>query len=133
MRELKIEWQRLVGDEGETCPRCGSTEKELEKAFLSLKKSLSRFGVDVVLEKKELSFGEFSKDPLRSNAIFIAEKPIEYWLKATTGSSRCCDVCGDSECRTVEFDDRIYETVESSLIVKAGMIAAENSIGVNKA
>ncbi|MGQ9551641.1 MAG: DUF2703 domain-containing protein [Candidatus Bathycorpusculaceae bacterium] len=31
MKLLKIKWRRLVSD-GETCPRCESTEEELEKA-----------------------------------------------------------------------------------------------------
>ncbi|GBD38490.1 hypothetical protein HRbin37_00740 [bacterium HR37] len=62
---LKIKWQRLV-PEGETCPRCGSTEKELDKAILILKKSLAPLGIEVELEKEELSLSEFKKDPLRS-------------------------------------------------------------------
>ncbi|MBC7131250.1 DUF2703 domain-containing protein, partial [Candidatus Bathyarchaeota archaeon] len=30
MGTLRIKWQRLVSD-GQTCPRCGSTEEELER------------------------------------------------------------------------------------------------------
>ena len=37
---LKIKWQRLIF-EGETCPRCGSTEKELEEAISTLRQSLT--------------------------------------------------------------------------------------------
>ncbi|MBL7156519.1 MAG: DUF2703 domain-containing protein, partial [Candidatus Omnitrophica bacterium] len=40
MRTLTIKWQRLLS-EGETCPRCGSTEKEVEKAVSMLRKSLA--------------------------------------------------------------------------------------------
>ncbi|MBE0504743.1 MAG: DUF2703 domain-containing protein [Desulfuromonadales bacterium] len=36
MKTITIAWQRLLSD-GQTCPRCGSTETEVEKAFSVLK------------------------------------------------------------------------------------------------
>ena len=47
---LKISWQRLVDEKGQTCQRCGSTEKELQEAFQSLKKSLAPLGIKVALD-----------------------------------------------------------------------------------
>ena len=35
---------------GETCPRCGSTEQEIEKAVLTLKQSFAPLGIKVILE-----------------------------------------------------------------------------------
>lgn len=118
MKILKIEWQRLVINK-DTCPRCGGTEKELEKAIKKLK------GQDLVVEfsKKQISKDEFDKNPQESNKIIINGKPLEEWLTAKTGRSCCCDACGDEECRTLEIDQQVYETIPMELIVKAALIA----------
>ena len=58
VKTIKIQWQRLlVADE--TCPRCGATEQEVNKAYMSLKQSLSPLGIKVVLEKKALDLAVF--------------------------------------------------------------------------
>lgn len=113
-KTIAIEWQRLVVDK-ETCPRCGSTEKELEKAI----KSLNKLGIKTELKKKEIRLASFKKQPQESNKIIIAGKPMEEWLSAQTGHSPCCDACGDCECRTVEYHGRVYETITAELIVQA--------------
>jgi hypothetical protein len=75
---IKITWQRLLIDEsGQTCPRCGSTEKELEKALDVLKKSLAPLEIEVILEKKALDSATFAKDVLESNRIWISERPLK--------------------------------------------------------
>ena len=53
-KSLKIIWQRLVSD-GQTCPRCGATEQELEKAFNTLKKSLEPLDIEVSVEKRVIA------------------------------------------------------------------------------
>ncbi|MFH1285154.1 MAG: DUF2703 domain-containing protein [Candidatus Micrarchaeota archaeon] len=120
---LKIKWQRLM-DEGKTCPRCGSTEKELKKAVSALNKSLSSRGIKVILEKSELSVSEFKKNPLQSNRILVNNVPLEEWVKGKTGESPCCDVCGSSKCRTVEVKGKAYETISAKLVIEAGLAAA---------
>jgi hypothetical protein len=127
-KSLKIEWQRLISNE-ETCPRCGSTEDELDRAEIKLKESLEPLGIEVSLEKKELSIAEFEKAPLQSNRIWIDGKPLEVYVDARVGKSPCCDVCGPSECRTVTVDGQEYETIPSEVIVRAGMVAATRLIG----
>ena len=121
---LQIQWQRLVDKQGRTCDRCGTTGTSVEAAFQKLKRSLKEVDIEVVLEKKTLSPSDFSKDPLESNRIWIAGKPIEEWLSATIGKSQCCSTCGDSECRTIIVDSKIYEAIPAELIVKAGLLAA---------
>src|SRR5512136_1774928 len=121
---LEIQWQRLVDKQGQTCDRCGTTETAVEDAFQKLKRSMKEVDIEVVLEKKALSPSAFSKDPLESNRIWIAGKPIEEWLSATIGKSQCCSTCGDSECRTMIVDNKIYEAIPAELIVKAGLLAA---------
>ena len=104
---LKIKWKRLIS-KGETCPRCGSTEEALRKAESTLKQSLALLGIEVILEKEELSVTEFKKDPLQSNRIWINNRLLEDWIEGRVGHSPCCDVCGPHNCRTVEVEGQIY-------------------------
>lgn len=126
---LTIKWQRLI-ENGETCERCGATEQEVEKAFNKLEKSLKPLGIDVTLQKEEISKTEFEKNPTSSNAVFINNRPLEEWINGDTGKSECCDVCGDENCRTVIINGEEYEVVPSELIIEASLKAAsqlENS------
>lgn len=123
LKEVKILWQRLVDERGQTCDRCGTTETAVEEAVQKLKRSLKKLGIGVVLEKKTLSPSTFLKDPLESNRIWVAGEPIEKWLSATSGQSKCCSTCGDSDCRTVTVDGKAYEAIPAELIVKAGLLA----------
>lgn len=123
MLTLKIRWQRLLDKEYKTCPRCGGTEEELDKAYLKLKEILSPLAINVILEKKELNLEEFRANPLSSNQIWIGDKTLEEWLGAETGKSKCCDVCGDEECRTIETGLQRYEIIPAPLIIRAGLVA----------
>ncbi|MCS7164107.1 MAG: DUF2703 domain-containing protein [Thermodesulfovibrio sp.] len=131
MKNLTIKWQRLVKD-NTTCPRCADTEKELEKAYNKLKEAFRILDIEVILEKNEINPVEFSENPLNSNLILINDKPLEAWLSAQTGKSRCCSVCGDEECRTIHLEGYVYETIPENLIIKACLIAASQLIPVNK-
>ncbi len=124
MRTLVIEWQRLLDEEKQTCPRCCSTELEVEKAVEELNSVLSAHDIIVSLTKKSIDPETFKKDVLQSNRILIGGKTLEKWLGATTGQSKCCDVCGDSECRTVEYAGDRHEAIPAELIVRAAMTAA---------
>jgi len=120
---LEIEWARLVSS-GKTCPRCGSTGKELEKAASILRRSLSPLGIKVALKKGKISLPKFKKAPLQSNKILVNGAPLESWLGGKTGKSPCCSVCGPSKCRTVETGGRVFETIPAKMIVRAGLAAA---------
>ena len=130
MKVLKIRWQRLVDEHGQTCDRCGTTETAVENAIQKLKRSLKELDIDVVVEKKALTLIMFSKDPLQSNRIWIAGEPIEKWLSATTGQSQCCSTCGDSQCRTITVNGKTYEGIPAELIIKAALVASAQLIGV---
>ncbi|MCX6762986.1 MAG: DUF2703 domain-containing protein [Candidatus Moranbacteria bacterium] len=121
-KSLVIFWQRLISN-GDTCPRCGSTEDELDKAVLRLKEKLKPRGIEVILKKQELTLEEFKRNPLKSNKIMLNGQPLEDLLNAKTGHSKCCDVCGDEECRTMEAGEKSYETIPAELIVEAGIKA----------
>ena len=57
---------------------------------------------------------------------------MEKWLNAQVGSSQCCNVCEGLECRTLEVDEKIHETIPSELIIKAGLLAAASLFDVAK-
>ncbi len=99
-------------------------EAKVEKAAATLNRQLKPFEIHVPLTKKAIKPEAFMRDVLQSNKIVIADKTLEEWLGAETGQSPCCEVCGDAECRTVEYADQSHETVPADLIVKAGLIAA---------
>jgi hypothetical protein len=124
MKQLIIRWQRLINESGQTCERCTDTGSTVENAYKKLKKSFVELGIEVELKKEILDFSIFIKDPLQSNRIWIAERPLEEWIGATVGKSQCCDVCGDSECRTISINQDTFENIPEYLIIKAGLLAA---------
>jgi hypothetical protein len=126
---LRVRWQRLVDEKGQTCDRCGGTGRATEDGVKTLRRCLKPVGIDVVWEKSALSPAAFSKDPLQSNRIWIGDKPIEEWLQAKVGKSQCSGACGQSECRTLTVDGKTYDTIPAELIVKAGLLAGATMIG----
>lgn len=129
-KTITIVWQRLIS-EGVTCPRCGSTEENLEQAVLELQEKLKVHNVEVILEKKKLTLQEFKTDSIQSNSILFDGISLEKLISARTGQSKCCDVCGDSECRTIETEGDLYEIIPRELIVKAGLIVALNKFDID--
>ncbi len=132
MKTLEILWKRLVS-EGETCPRCGSTQKSVTDAVAQLESALQPLGIRPVLETRIIDAATFRADPAQSNRIWIGGRPMEEWLGARAGSSPCCEVCGDLPCRTMEVDGHSYEAIPQDLIVKAAVIAASRMIGPESA
>lgn len=123
MKKMSIVWKRLVKG-GETCTRCGNTGRELEAAVAKLATALRPLGIEPVLETREIDEDAFKANTSESNRVWIADKPIEAWLDADVGMSRCCAVCGDSDCRTLEIGGRTYETILEEQFIKAGLMAA---------
>lgn len=131
-RALPVRWQRLVKD-GVTCTRCGNTEVEVRRATDTLREVLAPLGIEPVLEVAGVDETAFVASPLESNRIWIAGRPVEDWLDGRVGSSRCCSVCGDSECRTLQIRGTTFETVPATLIVRAGLMAAAEVLGEDEA
>ena len=124
MKTLSIVWQRLVDDQGQTCPRCGSTGREIEAAVATLTRMLAPLDVRPVLEIRDISEEQFVQTPAESNRIWIGGCALEQWLGASVGSSECCDACGDAQCRTMEIQEQVHEVIPENLILKAGLLAA---------
>lgn len=130
MTPLPIRWKRLV-KEGETCPRCGSTQQNVVGAVAKLEAALRPLGIEPVLETQAIDEAVFQADPSESNRIWIAGKPLEEWLGARVGASKCCTVCGDLPCRTMELDGSSHEVIPEDLIIRAAMMAASGLIGAD--
>lgn len=129
MKQMPIVWKRLVKG-GETCTRCGNTGRELEAAVAKLAASLRPLGIEPVLETREIDEDAFKANPSESNRVWIAGKPIEEWLDANVGMSRCCSVCGESDCRTLEVGGRTYEAIPEEQFIKAGLMAGSQMMTV---
>ena len=123
MKTLSIVWQRLLVN-NTTCPRCADTGDSVLVAVKQLEELLRPLGMAPVLEIRELDEATFQANPAESNRIRIAGKPMEEWLGGSTGSSPCCSVCGDAECRTTEVDGQTFEAIPTELVVRAALIAA---------
>jgi len=128
-QDLLIVWQRLLTD-GETCPRCETTQDAVRAAVEALTKALAPLGITPRLEERALDLTTFEGSPAESNRIWIAGRPLEDWLGASAGASPCCSVCGDSECRTLEVDGSSFEAVPARLVIKAGLAAASSLLAV---
>ncbi len=124
MKTLPIIWKRLVSPEGKTCDRCGATYQELQRAVRKLREALRPLGIEPTLETRVIDQDAFKADPSESNRVWIAGKPMEEWLGANVGSSRCCAVCGESDCRTVEVGGTVFEAIPEQLIIRAALAAA---------
>jgi Domain of unknown function (DUF2703) len=131
-KTLKIEWQRLVDQSGDTCQRCNETGKSLDSAFAKLSQALAPVGIQVMTVKSKISPRAFKKDPTKSNEIRINRKSLEEWLGGMTGTSSCCDVCGDAECRTTTTAGGTYEAIPENLILQAGLLATASLLGEDK-
>ena len=124
MKRLPIVWQRLVSSDGRTCDRCSATHQEMQRAVAKLKEALAPLGIEPTLDIREIDEDSFRINPSESNRIWIAGKPMEEWLDANVGSSRCCSVCGESPCRTLEVGAQIFEAIPETLFLKAALVAA---------
>ena len=81
-------------------------------------------GIEPTLETREIDEESFKANPSESNRIWIAGRPMEEWLGARVGSSRCCSVCGESECRTIEVEGTAFEAIPEKLFLKATLTAS---------
>ncbi len=132
-KTLVIRWQRLTESGGDTCGRCGNTERSVDEAGRLLASSLKPLGIRVSVVKARLTPEQFKLDPGQSNRIWVAEQPLEDILGAKSGMSRCGGCCGDSDCRTTIVDGRAYETIPAELIVRAGLKVAANMVQPSQA
>ena len=121
---LPIVWQRLLDSEGDTCPRCQDTGDSVQKAYFRLQAILAPLNVEPQLKVISLDEATFEAATTESNRVWFSGLPLEDWIGAQAGSSRCCGACGDSDCRTLDIDGATYEAIPETLLIRAGVIAA---------
>lgn len=126
MKSLPIVWQRLMASDGRTCDRCNATYWEMRRAVEKLRDVLHPLGIQPTLETREIDEKSFRANPSESNRVWIAGKPMEEWLEGKVGASRCCSVCWESPCRTLEVEGTQYEAIPENLFIKAALIAASH-------
>jgi hypothetical protein len=129
MRALPIVWQRLVDSQRRTCDRCQATFEALQEAVEDLKPALQPLGIEPTLETREVDEEAFKGDPSQSNRVWIAGKPIEDWLGVRVGKSPCpCLVCADCECRTLETETEVFESIPKEVFLRAALLAASELV-----
>ena len=127
MRPLPIVWQRLVSGGRDVRPlRRNPTRSRTRRAHPRTGAPAARPRT-TPRDPRTRPGPRSSRTRPASNRIWIAGKPIEEWLEGTVGSSRCCSVCGDSECRTVEVRGTTFEAIPEQLILKAALLAASDA------
>ncbi len=126
MKSLPIIWQRLASSDGKTCDRCNATYQEIRRAVNKLKEVFRPLDIEPTLEAREIGEDSFKANPSESNRVWIAGRPLEEWLSGKVGSSHCCSVCGESECRTVEVGGTVFEAIPEKLFLKAALVAASH-------
>jgi hypothetical protein len=77
-----------------------ATYQQVQSAVSKLRDILKPLHIVPILEVRKIDGKAFKNNPSESNRIWIAGSPMEEWIGASTGSSRCCSVCGDTPCRT---------------------------------
>ena len=109
-------------------------KEKSSKAVETLRAVLRPLNIIPLLDVLEIDEATFEADPLESNRIWIAGRPLEDWLGGNVGGSRCDSVCGGSDCRTVQVEGVRLETIPGRLIVKAALLAAsEKDLGAEDA
>jgi hypothetical protein len=118
--------------DGKTCDRCSATYQEMQRAMEKLRQSLQPLGIEPRLEIREIDDETFGANASESNRVWIAGRPMEEWLGASVGRSRCCSVCGSSACRTGEVEGTTFETIPETLFLRAPLVASSQLPSVDR-
>ena len=131
MKALPIVWQRLLDDQGGTCPRCEATGAALRRALERLDAVFGPMGLRPELQTRTLDPAACRQAAQASNLILIAGRPLDEWLGGQPGSSPCCGACDGRTCRTLELDGHSYEAIPEELLVRAGITAGVRLLEAN--
>ena len=128
MKDLLIEWRRLV-EGGDTCERCATTGKTLEKLILEFTPLLNVNGVKPIFKEVALSGAEIEQ----SNAVFLNGVPMEELVAGVKVSENSCSSCSDllgeqTCCRAIEYEEQTFDEIPEFLLRAAILKAAERLI-----
>lgn len=126
---ISIEWQHLdveKNGEARTCMRCADTGEALGDLVAALGDECAPRGVEIRYRETKLPASEIA----RSNLILIDGVPIERLLPGASAATSGCASCGEligeqAECRTVESQGRVYETIPAYLVRQAVCAVAQ--------
>lgn len=115
---MTIEWKHY-DKEGETCTRCNSTGNNI-KAVLGIVSTDNAYK-NIQIKYKETIL-EASEMP-DSNTVLINGQKIEDVLNAKTSENYChscsCLAGSDTNCRTIELNNKSYESIPKDMILEA--------------
>jgi uncharacterized membrane protein len=128
MKQLTIEWRHL-DEKGDTCLRCSKTGKTLSQVINDLRKELKKNGIVIRFKETKLSKSKLAQ----SNMILFNGVPLEEILPGAKNSQShcqsCCELIGKNvQCRSIQYNGKMYEEIPEELIRKAAFIV----VGMNK-
>jgi hypothetical protein len=113
MKNITIEWKHY-DKEGETCTRCNNTGENIEFAIKELPKDIKVKYIETKLEAKDMAI---------SNSVLINDVLIEDILGLKASHNHChsctCLSGADTDCKTVEDENKIYESIPKEIILMA--------------
>lgn len=118
MKEINIEWMHYDKD-GETCTRCNNTGDNVKASLEVLSKDKNYKNIKVNYRETKLKANKMPE----SNTVLINGQKLEDILEATASDNFChscsCLAGENTNCRTVEYDGRIYEDLSKEMIIQA--------------
>lgn len=128
MNKLTIEWRHLdIEKDGvaSTCARCADTGEELANVVESLARECGAKGVKISFKETKLAPSKVAQ----SNLVLFNGAPIEEVLPGAFAAKNecrsCCELIGEqTDCRTVEYGGKTYETIPAELIRQAACAVA---------
>jgi len=117
MRNIKIEWLHY-DKEGETCTRCNKTGDNIKKAMTKLSDNPKFNDISIEFIEKKLEADNMPD----SNTIIIDGEKLENLVGGTTSENYChscsCLAGRGSNCRTMCYQDQVYEDIPEKIIEK---------------
>lgn len=118
-----LEWQKGATEACQTCDACGVSEQEIKAAAAQLKTKLADKKVRVKIVERKATDGT----PERPSAsrMWVCGIPLETWLGARAAMTPCPDAKSREAVRPALYvDDQSYSVIPADLMVKAGVMAA---------
>ena len=117
MKKFNIEWMHY-DKEGETCTRCNNTGDNIKSALETLSKDNNFQDIKINYKETKLEADQMPD----SNTVLIDDRKLEDILNATASENYChscsCLAGSGTNCRTVEYDGKIYEDLSEDMILE---------------
>lgn len=126
MKKLTIEWKHY-DKEGETCTRCNNTGENIKRALVNISTDPKFKGIKIIYKETKLEASQMSE----SNIVLVNGQLLEDILNATASENHChsctCLAGKDTDCRTINLNDKIYEDIPEKLIIRAILLKLEGN------